>query len=279
MAYKIVEKKVLNQSNISIKVHAPLVAAKAAAGQFVILRPLFNSERIPLTVSDYDRERGLITLIFSPVGRTTYELASLECGDYIHDVAGPLGNPTETNGVKKAVVIGGGVGSAIALPVAKAFKECGASVTAIIGFKNEDLVILKEEFESVCDRVIVATDDGSAGVKGNVCVPLEEVLKSDLPDEVMAIGSLVMMKYVCALTAKYNVKTVVSMNPIMIDGTGMCGGCRLCVDGKMKFACVDGPDFDGSKVDFDKLICSNKRYAEQEDLAREKYCMLMRGVK
>lgn len=278
MAYKIIERRQLNSANVLIKVHAPLVAMQAKAGQFVIVRPLKTSERIPLTISDYQRGSGIITLIFTPVGQTTYELASLKQGDFVHDVLGPLGNPTVVSGVSRAVVIGGGVGSAIALPVAKEFKKAGAFVSVILGFKNKDLIILKEEFEKVCDELIIATDDGSYGISGNVCVPLKKILLVEKIDEVMAIGSLVMMKFVCSLTKEYGVKTTVSMNPIMIDGTGMCGGCRLMVGGKMKFACVDGPDFDGHLVDFDKVIKSNAKYKKEEKIAREKYCKLFGGV-
>lgn len=278
MAYKIIERRQLNSANVLIKVHAPLVAMQAKAGQFVIVRPLKTSERIPLTISDYQRGSGIITLIFTPVGQTTYELASLKQGDFVHDVLGPLGNPTVVSGVNRAVVIGGGVGSAIALPVAKEFKKAGAFVSVILGFKKKDLIILKEEFEKVCDELIIATDDGSYGISGNVCVPLKKILLGEKIDEVMAIGSLVMMKFVCNLTKEYGVKTTVSMNPIMIDGTGMCGGCRLMVGGKMKFACVDGPDFDGHLVDFDKVIKSNAKYKKEEKIAREKYCKLFGGV-
>lgn len=278
MAYKIIERRQLNSANVLIKVHAPLVAMQAKAGQFVIVRPLKTSERIPLTISDYQRGSGIITLIFTPVGQTTYELASLKQGDFVHDVLGPLGNPTVVSGVSRAVVIGGGVGSAIALPVAKEFKKTGAFVSVILGFKNKDLIILKEEFEKVCDELIIATDDGSYGISGNVCAPLKKILLGEKIDEVMAIGSLVMMKFVCSLTKEYGVKTTVSMNPIMIDGTGMCGGCRLMVGGKMKFACVDGPDFDGHLVDFDKVIKSNAKYKKEEKIAREKYCKLFGGV-
>ena len=278
MAYKIIERRQLNSANVLIKVHAPLVAMQAKAGQFVIVRPLKTSERIPLTISDYQRGSGIITLIFTPVGQTTYELASLKQGDFVHDVLGPLGNPTVVSGVSRAVVIGGGVGSAIALPVAKEFKKAGAFVSVILGFKNKDLIILKEEFEKVCDELIIATDDGSYGISGNVCVPLKKILLGEKIDEVMAIGSLVMMKFVCNLTKEYGVKTTVSMNPIMIDGTGMCGGCRLMVGGKMKFACVDGPEFDGHLVDFDKVIKSNAKYKKEEKIAREKYCKLFGGV-
>lgn len=277
--YKIIEKKRLSESVISMKIEAPLVARHALAGQFVIIRPLFSSERIPLTISDYSREPGTITLAFQPVGETTAELASLEIGGYVCDVCGPLGKATETSGVNSAVVIGGGVGSAIALPVAKAFKESGAKVTAVIGFKNADSVILEQEFRDACDELILVTDDGSRGQKGFVTAPLAELLsRGEKVDEVMAVGPVIMMKNVCAVTAPYNVKTIVSMNPIMIDGTGMCGGCRVNVDGKIKFACVDGPDFDGHKVDFDSLIARNAQYRQFEQSRRDD-CNLFKDIK
>lgn len=277
MGYKIIEKINLNSSNVSIKVFAPLVSAKAQAGQFVILRPFSDSERIPLTISDYDRERGTITLIFAPVGETTAELYSLGVGTEICDVCGPLGNATVV-GSGYTVVIGGGVGSAIALPVAKAVKACGGKVTAILGFKTEELVILEDEFRAVCDEVIVTTDDGSYGIKGSVVAPLTEILKNSgdgAPQEVFAVGSLNMMKYVSLATKPFGVKTTVSMNPVMIDGTGMCGGCRLRVGGEMKFACVDGPDFDGHAVDFDSLIKANTKFSEFEQ-KRKNDCKLFK---
>ena len=277
MGYQIIEKINLNSSNVSIKVFAPLVALKAQAGQFVILRPLSDSERIPLTISDYDRERGTITLIFAPVGETTAELNSLCVGDEICDVCGPLGNATVV-GSGYTVVIGGGVGSAIALPVAKAIKASGGKVTAILGFRTKELVIFEDEFRAVCDEVIVTTDDGSYGIKGSVVAPLTEILKNSgdgAPQEVFAVGSLNMMKYVSLATKPFGVKTTVSMNPIMIDGTGMCGGCRLRVGGEMKFACVDGPDFDGHAVDFDSLIKANARFSEFE-LKRKNDCKLFK---
>lgn len=277
MGYQIIERINLNSSNVSIKVFAPLVALKAQAGQFVILRPLSDSERIPLTISDYDRERGTITLVFAPVGETTAELNSLCVGDEICDVCGPLGNATVV-GSGYTVVIGGGVGSAIALPVAKAVKASGGKVTAILGFKTEELVILEDEFRTVCDEVIVTTDDGSYGIKGSVVAPLTEILKNSgdgAPREVFAVGSLNMMKYVSLATKPFGVKTTVSMNPIMIDGTGMCGGCRLRVGGEMKFACVDGPDFDGHAVDFDSLIKANARFSEFEQ-KRKNDCKLFK---
>ena len=292
--YKIIEKKRLSDFVISVKIYAPLVAKHAKAGQFVIVRPNCDSERIPLTISDYNRDEQTVTIAFQPVGETTAELAALNEGDYISDVCGPLGRPTETDGIKNAVVVGGGVGSAIALPVAKAFKAAGAKVTAIIGFKNQNAVILLNEFKAACDKVILVTDDGSAGEKGFVTSPLERILAENADcncgdnggnlggscgesdgvlggkiDEVMAIGPVIMMKNVSKVTEKYGVKTVVSMNPIMIDGTGMCGGCRLNVDGKIKFACVDGPDFDGHKVDYDSLLKRNSQYAGFEAHRRE----------
>lgn len=278
MGYKITEKTYLNPNNVRIGVHAPLVAAHAAAGQFVIVRPFSDSERVPLTISDYDVARGIVRLIFAPVGETTAELASLRVGDEVCDICGPLGNPTCVSGIKKAVVIGGGVGAAIALPIAKALKEEGSEVVAILGFRNKDLVILEDEFKSVCDKVIVTTDDGSYGVSGNVCVPLKQLLEKDLPDEVFAIGSLGMMKYVSLTTKPFGVKTTVSMNPIMIDGTGMCGGCRLTVGGKIRFACVDGPDFDGHEVDFDALMRANARFSDFEH-KRSENCNLLKEKK
>lgn len=267
--YKIVKKRALCENVISVEIEAPLVAAHAEAGQFVIIRPLEDSERVPLTVSDFDREKKTITVVFQPVGETTAELASLSEGDFVHDVCGPLGKAAEVSGVKHAVVIGGGVGSAIALPVAKAFKKSGARVTAIIGFKTKSAVILREEFLAACDRLILVTDDGSLGEKGFVTEPLSRLLAEGTVDEVMAIGPVIMMKNVCAITKPFGVKTVVSMNPIMIDGTGMCGGCRVNVGKEVKFACVDGPDFDGHMVDFDSLMARNAQYKAFEQKHRE----------
>ncbi len=275
--YQIIKRKELIKTAISITIKAPLVARHAQAGQFVIIRPQENSERIPLTISDYDRAAQTITVVFQPVGETTAELAAIKEGDFVHDVCGPLGTATKTDGVKSAVVIGGGVGSAIALPVAKAFKQSGARVTAIIGFKSADFVILKDEFSAVCDKLVLVTDDGSVGSKGFVTSPLEEMLKNgDIPEEVMAVGPVIMMKNVCAVTKPYGVKTIVSMNPIMIDGTGMCGGCRVNVGGKIKFACVDGPDFDGHQVDFDSLIARNAQYKTFEQKRRGEDCNLFK---
>ena len=277
MGYQIIERINLNSSNVSIKVFAPLVSAKAQAGQFVILRPFSDSERIPLTISDYDRERGTITLVFAPVGETTAELNSLCVGDEICDVCGPLGNATVV-GSGYTVVIGGGVGSAIALPVAKAVKACGGKVTAILGFRTKELVIFEDEFRAVCDEVIVTTDDGSYGIKGSVVAPLNEILKRSgcSPWEVFAVGSLNMMKYVSLATKPFGVKTTVSMNPIMIDGTGMCGGCRLTVGGKVRFACVDGPDFDGYEVDFDEAMRRGSMYRDFERHAYDNSCNLFK---
>lgn len=267
MGYKITEKINLNPSNVLIKVLAPAVAAKAKAGQFVIVRPFSDSERIPLTISDYNAATGEVALIFAPIGETTAELNSLKTDDEICDVCGPLGNPTEICG-KNIVVVGGGVACGIALPVAKEAKSSGARVTAVMGFRTKDLVILEDEFRAVCDEVIVTTGDGSYGICGSVLDPLGSILK-DLPDEVFAVGTLGMMKGVSALTKPFGVKTIVSMNPIMIDGTGMCGGCRLRVGGGMKFACVDGPDFDGHLVDFDSLMKANARFSEFEHKRKE----------
>lgn len=277
MGYLITQKELLNANNVKITIKAPLCANRARAGQFVIIRPLEDSERIPLTISDYDQKTGEVSLIFVPVGETTKELASLSKGDCVCDICGPLGNPTNTKNAKNVIVIGGGVGSAIALPVAKQFKQDGARVTAILGFKSKEFVILLDEFKSVCDEVILTTDDGSAGEKGFVSTPLEGLLTVGGYDEIMAIGSLFMMKGVCETSRPFGVKTIVSMNPIMVDGTGMCGGCRLSVGGKIRFACVDGPEFDGHLVDFDSLIRSNAQYREHEK-KRSENCNLFKGA-
>ena len=266
--FKIVRKEVLNPTVTLMEVLAPLVARKAEAGQFIILRVCEEGERIPLTIADYNREKGTVTIIFQVVGRTTMHLNTLNEGDYIVDFVGPLGNPTHTDGYKKVCVVGGGVGCAIAYPVAKKFSNLGVNVTSIIGFRNKDLVILEKEFESVSQSTVLLTDDGSKGKKGLVTNALEElILSGDSYDLVIAIGPLIMMKYVVEVTKKYNIKTVVSMNPIMIDGTGMCGGCRLTVGEKMKFACVDGPEFDGFLVDFDEAIARSRTYKEFEENA------------
>ena len=274
--YKIVKKKELNPTVTFMSVEAPLVARKAKAGQFIIFRAKEDSERIPLTIAGYDREKGTVDIIFQIVGAGTQILNSLNEGDYIHDFVGPLGKATEIEGLKKVAVVGGGVGCAIAYPVAKALHEQGCEVTSIVGFRNEDLIILQDEFKEVSSDYILMTDDGSAGTKGLVTEPLDKLLASgEQFDEVIAIGPLIMMKFVVATTKKYNVKTVVSMNPIMVDGTGMCGGCRLTGGGKRKFACVDGPDFDGFEVDFDEAMSRGAFYRPFEAKAREEACNLL----
>ena len=273
--YRIVKKQVLNPTVTRMDIEAPLIAKKAEPGQFIILRVDEKGERIPLTVADFDREAGTVTIIFQIVGATTEKLNHLEEGDCLQDFVGPLGRPSETEGLKKVAVIGGGVGCAIAYPVAKKLHQQGAEVDSIVGFRNKDLVILEEEFQAVSDKFVMMTDDGSYGEKGLVTNALEKLIgEGETYDEVIAIGPLVMMKFVCAVTKKYNVKTVVSMNPIMIDGTGMCGGCRLTVGGKTKFACVDGPDFDGFEVDFDEAMARGTMYRDFERHAYEETCNL-----
>ena len=275
--YQIVSKKQLNPFVTQMEIFAPFVAKKAKAGQFVILRVDEDGERIPLTVAGYDREKGTVTIIFQIVGGTTELLSHKNVGDFIPDFVGPLGKPTHTQGLKKVCVVGGGVGCAIALPVAKALQEQGAKVTYIVGFRNKDLVILEEEFRAASSEFYMMTDDGSYGRQGNVCVPLKELLeKGEAFDEVITIGPLIMMKFVCATTKEYGVKTVASMNPIMIDGTGMCGGCRLTVGGEMKFACVDGPEFDGHQIDFDEAMSRSRTYSDFESHEREATCNLFK---
>lgn len=274
--FKIIEKTSLNPTVTRIAVEAPLIAKKALPGQFVILRAGADSERIPLTVAGTDKQAGTVTVIFQVVGGGTMELNTLNVGDCLHDFVGPLGRASELDGLKKVCVVGGGVGCAIALPVAKALHEKGAEVHSVVGFRNKDLVILEDEFRACSDRLLLMTDDGSYGEKGLVTAALERLIQNGEDyDEVIAIGPLVMMKFVTAVTKKYNVKTVVSMNPIMIDGTGMCGGCRLTVGGKTKFACVDGPEFDGFEVDFDEAIHRGSMYREFEAHAREESCNLL----
>ena len=271
--YKIVSKKSLNPTVTQMEIYAPFVAKKALAGQFIILRVDEDGERIPLTVAGYDREQGTVTIIFQIVGGSTEKLNQKQEGEYLPDFVGPLGRPTHIDGLKKVCVVGGGVGCAIALPVAKALYEQGCEVTSIIGFRSKDLVILEDEFKAVSTNFYMMTDDGSYGRQGNVCVPLNEMLeKGETFDEVITIGPLIMMKFVCAATKPYNVKTIASMNPIMIDGTGMCGGCRLTVGGQMKFACVDGPEFDGHEIDFDEAMSRSRTYAEFEQREREEAC-------
>ncbi|MBQ8446530.1 MAG: sulfide/dihydroorotate dehydrogenase-like FAD/NAD-binding protein [Clostridia bacterium] len=275
--YRIVSKKSLNPTVTQMEIDAPFVAKKARAGQFVILRVDEDGERIPLTVAGYDRIKGTITIIFQIVGGTTERLNHKKEGEYIADFVGPLGRPTQVEGLKKVCVIGGGVGCAIALPVARALHEAGADVTAIVGFRNKDLVILEDEFKAYSSHFYMMTDDGSYGEKGNVCVPLKALLeKGERFDEVITIGPLIMMKFVCQTTKEYGVKTIASMNPIMIDGTGMCGCCRLTVGGEMKFACVDGPEFDGHLIDFDEAMSRSRSYADYEMREREDACNLFK---
>ena len=275
--YKIVKKQPLNPTVTRMEIEAPLIAKKAKPGQFIILRVDENGERIPLTVAGYDREKGTVTIIFQIVGATTEKLNHLNEGECLRDFVGPLGVPTHVDGLKKVCVIGGGVGCAIALPIAEELHAMGAEVTSIIGFRNQDLVILEDEFKACSDHFTLMTDDGSYGEKGNVTAPLKTLLENgERFDEVIAIGPLIMMKFVCLTTKEYDQKTVVSMNPIMVDGTGMCGGCRLTVGGKTKFACVDGPDFDGHEVDFDEAMSRSRSYTPFERHAYEEACNLFK---
>lgn len=276
--YKIVRKKELNSSVTLMEVEAPFIAKKAKAGQFIIFRVDEMGERVPLTIAGYDREAGTVTIIFQKVGFSTNALGALNEGDYIRDFVGPLGKPTPVEGKKKVCVVGGGVGCAIALPSAAGFKEAGAEVTVIVGFRSKDIVILEEEFKAVADRMILMTDDGSYGRHGLVTQPLQELLEAgETFDEVLAIGPVPMMKFVCKTTEPYGVHTSVSLNPIMIDGTGMCGCCRLNVGGEVKFACVDGPDFDGHQVDFDEVIARNNTYKDFETKAKEAHLCRLGG--
>lgn len=277
--FKIVYKKSLNENVTMMKIFAPLVAKKAKPGQFIILRVTEDGERIPLTVASYDRVGGTVTIIFQVVGATTRLLNALNEGDYISDFVGPLGNATKTDGLKKVAVVGGGVGCAIALPVAKELHDLGCEVHSIVGFRSKDLVILEDEFASCSNLFKRMSDDGSWGEKGLVTNALKELIESgEKYDEVITIGPLIMMKFVCKLTKEYGVKTVASMNPIMIDGTGMCGGCRLSVGGKMKFACVDGPEFDGHEIDFDEAIARSATYKGYERERNEHVCNLLKGA-
>lgn len=275
--YKIVKKKVLNPTVTLMEIDAPLIAKKAEPGQFIILRVDEDGERIPLTVAGYDREAGTVRIIFQIVGATTEKLNHLEEGDCIHDFVGPLGVPTHTDGLKKVCVVGGGVGCAIALPVAEKLHELGCEVHSIVGFRSKDLVILEDEFKACSDKFILMTDDGSYGDKGVVTAPLEKLINDgENYDLVITIGPLIMMKFVVKTTKPHNIPTTVSMNPIMIDGTGMCGGCRLTVGGETKFACVDGPDFDGFKVDFDEAMKRGSMYKPFERHAYEETCNLFK---
>lgn len=278
---RIVKKKELNSTVTMMDIEAPLVAKKAEAGQFIILRVDNDGERIPLTVAGYDRVKGTVKIIFQIVGATTMRLNMKNEGDFIEDFVGPLGCPSKTDGIKKVCIVGGGVGCAIALPLAQKFHELDAEVHSIIGFRNKDIVILESEFKACSNQLTVMTDDGSYGRKGVVTLPLKEALEQgEKYDEVITIGPLIMMKYVVATTKPFNIPTTVSMNPIMIDGTGMCGGCRLTLhqDGKdvTKFACVDGPDFNGYEVDFDEAISRSSMYQEFEKKEREHYCNLFK---
>ena len=275
--FKIVKKISLNETVTKMEILAPHIAKKAEPGQFIILRVSEDGERIPLTVADFDRERGTVTIIFQVVGDTTKELNQKNEGDEIPDFVGPLGRATETEGLKKVAVVGGGVGCAIAFPIAKKLHNQGAEVHSVVGFRNKDLIILEKDFEEVSDKLVIMTDDGSYGEKGLVTDALKKLIEDGNEyDEVIVIGPLVMMKFVAKLTKEYGIKTVVSMNPVMIDGTGMCGGCRLTVGGKVKFACVDGPEFDGHEVDFDEAIERSSMYKDFE--RHEKNCNLFKEV-
>ncbi len=280
--YKIVKKVKLNPTVTYMEIDAPLVARKAQPGQFIILRVDEDGERIPLTIADYDANKGTVSIIFQIVGGTTIKLDRKEEGEYISDFAGPLGRPTNLEGLKKVCIVGGGVGCAIALPIAKKLHEKGVEVTSVIGFRTKDLVILEDEFKAYSKKCFVYTDDGSYGTQGNVCVPLNQMFgEGETFDEVITIGPLIMMKFVTLAVKPTNIPCTVSMNPIMIDGTGMCGGCRLTLvqDGKRvtKFACVDGPDFNGYEVDFDEAMSRSMQYKDFETNAREESCNLFKA--
>ena len=275
--FTIMKRRELNPTVTELWIKAPLIAKKAKAGQFIIVRAKEDSERIPLTIAGFDREAGTVSIIFQVVGAGTMQLNALKEGEAVHDFVGPLGKATEIEGLKNVCVVGGGVGCAIALPIAQALHAQGTKVTGIVGFRNKDLVILEDEFRAYCDEFIIMTDDGSYGDKGVVTAPLEQKIVDGANfDEVITIGPLIMMKFVVKTTKPHNVKTVVSMNPIMVDGTGMCGGCRLTVGGQTKFACVDGPDFDGFEVDFDEAMHRGTMYKPFEAHAREAECNLLK---
>ena len=275
--YKIVRKEALKPTVILYEIEAPMVAKKAQPGQFIILRVDENGERIPITIHDYDREKGTVTIIVQTIGATTEKLSHKAEGESIQDFVGPLGKPTETEGKKKVCVVGGGVGCAIADAVLKKFHDCGAEVHAVVGFKNKDLVILEDKFKAVSSVLKVCTDDGSYGQQGMVTDALKELLDAgNVYDEIFAIGPAIMMKFVCKTTEPYGVPTTVSMSPIMVDGTGMCGGCRLTVGGETKFACVDGPDFDGHKVDWDETLKRGRMYFDWERHKYEETCNLFK---
>lgn len=276
--FSILKKKDLNDQVVLMEIQAPMVAKKALPGQFIIFRIDEEGERVPLTIAGYNRSRGSITLIFQKVGYTTSKLGMMSEGDALLDFVGPLGEPTHIRGITRAAVIGGGLGVAIAYPQAKALYEAGIQVDLIVGFRNESMIILQDELKDVCNELLIMTDDGSNGNKGFVTQALEQKIRNGADyDAVIAIGPLPMMKAVCELTRPYGIRTIVSMNPIMIDGTGMCGGCRLTVGGEIKFACVDGPDFDGHQVDFDEAIARSRMYREEENAAREKHICRLTG--
>lgn len=275
--YRIVKKRVLNPTVSLMEIEAPAVARKAEPGQFIILRVDEEGERIPLTIADFDREKGTVTIIYQVVGATTEKLNHKEQGEFLQDFVGPLGRATETEGLKRVAVVGGGVGTAIAYPVAKKLHDVGCHVDLIVGFRSKDLVILEEEFKAASTNLIIGTDDGSYGKKALVTDLLKEQIEGGAKyDRVITIGPVIMMKFVCQLTKQYDIPTVVSMNPIMIDGTGMCGGCRLSVGGETKFACVDGPEFDGHKVDFDEAMARGAMYKDFERHAYEEACNLFK---
>ena len=275
--YRIVRKEALKPTVILYEIEAPMVAKKAEPGQFIILRVDENGERIPITIHDYDREKGTVTIIVQTIGATTEKLSHKAEGEYIQDFVGPLGRPTETEGKKKVCVVGGGVGCAIAYPVLKKFHDCGAEVHAVVGFKNKDLVILEDKFKAASSVLKLMTDDGSYGEKGLVTDALKQLIEEgNQYDEIFAIGPAIMMKFVSKTTEPYGIPTTVSMSPIMVDGTGMCGGCRLTVGGETKFACVDGPDFDGHKVDWDESLKRGKMYFDWERHKHEEVCNLFK---
>ena len=281
--YKILSRKQLNDTVTQMEIEAPLVAKKALPGQFIILRADDSGERIPLTVAGVNKDTGAVKIIFQVVGATTMKLNALKAGEYISDFVGPLGKPTETDGIKKVCIVGGGVGCAIAYPVAEEFHRIGAVVTSIIGFRSKDIVILEDEFRNCSDKFFLYTDDGSYGEKGNVTVPLKEMLsRGEKFDMIIAIGPIIMMKFVTLTAKEYGIPVTVSMNPIMIDGTGMCGGCRLTLNKNgekvTRFACVDGPDFNGYEVDFDEAMSRNTMYCDFEKKARDKACNLFKNI-
>ncbi len=276
--YRIAKRQDLNPTVIRLSIEAPMVARKALAGQFIILRVDEDGERIPLTIAGYDREKGTVDIIYQVVGATTEKLKQKHEGDYLQDFVGPLGKPSELEGLKKVCVVGGGVGNAIAYPIVKALHEQGTEVTTVVGFKTKDLVILEDEFRAASSRLLLVTDDGSYGEKGLVTEPLKRLLESgEKFDEVITIGPIIMMKFVTKTVEPFGIPCIVSMSPIMVDGTGMCGGCRLTVDGQTKFACVDGPDFDGYKVDFDEAIDRSSMYKDFELRKREETCNLFKA--